>query len=167
MMFLFRIGEDTREGALTGSAQARHLLLREGDCSVSLTELGGGAGVVQVDGVSSAVYLAGTDDRRFVHINGEVFEIAVLDPLFVYAHKAVGGAGLLARAPMPGSVVALPVSVGAAVRAGDILVIIESMKLEVAIKAEHAGTVRQVHFEVGRTFEKNAVLVTLAGVDEG
>jgi biotin carboxyl carrier protein len=102
-----------------------------------------------------------------VHIDGEVFEICVLDPLFVHAHKAVGGTGLLARAPMPGSVVALPVCLGSAVRAGDTLVIIESMKLEVAIKAECAGTVRQVHFEIGRNFEKNAVLVTLAAADEG
>jgi multidrug efflux pump subunit AcrA (membrane-fusion protein) len=63
----------------------------------------------------------------------------VLEPLAVHARQAGAATGLEARAPMPGSVVALPVAVGDSVRAGDTLVIIESMKLEVALKADAAG----------------------------
>ncbi len=166
-MFSFRIGDAVFEGALAGQAGARRLLLRDSDCGVALVERGDGAAMVRVDGVEFAVYLAGSDDRRFVHIDGEVYDVAVLDPLFVHAHKGGVSAGLVARAPMPGSVVALPVAEGCAVRAGDTLVIIESMKLEVAIKAERDGTVRQVHCAVGRTFEKGAVLVTLADAGGG
>ena len=68
---------------------------------------------------------------------------------------------------MPGSVVALPVAVGDAVHAGATLVIIESMKLEVAIKAECGGSVEAIHVALGQTFDKNAVLVTLAALVEG
>ena len=166
-MHVIRIGCSNLEVALTGSPQARCLLHSGEAFRVSLTELGDGAAIIQVDGESFAIHLAGTDERRFIHIEGEVFEVAILDPLIVHAHKETGRSGLLARAPMPGCVVACPVAVGAQVRSGDSLVIIESMKLEVAIKAEHAGIVQAVHFGVGRTFEKDAVLVTLAAADEG
>jgi len=64
---------------------------------------------------------------------------------------------------MPGSVVALPVAVGDSVRAGDTLVIIESMKLEVALKATQPGRVAAINCAIGRSFEKDAVLVVLAG----
>jgi biotin carboxyl carrier protein len=166
MMHVVRIGGASWEAAVVGPKQARRLLLRDQECGISLEKLEGGAFIVQVDGARFAIYLAGPDERRFVHIEGEVFEVAVLDPLTVHAQKEAGAAGLQARAPMPGSVVAYPVGVGASVRPGDILVIIESMKLEVAIKAERAGTVHSIHADVGRTFEKGAVLVTLAAASE-
>jgi 3-methylcrotonyl-CoA carboxylase alpha subunit len=167
MMHLFRIGSALWEVALAGLPEAPLLLLRDEACRVSLETLGGAAAIVQVDGARFAIHLAGTDEQRFIHIEGEVFEIAVLDPLTVHAHKEAGNTGLLARAPMPGCVVACPVGVGAAVRPGDSLVMIESMKLEVAIKAERAGVVQAVHFDVGSTFEKDAVLVTLVAATEG
>jgi acetyl/propionyl-CoA carboxylase alpha subunit len=166
MMHVFQIGSVRWEAALAGSPQARRLLLGDEDWRVSLEAFGSGAAIVQVGGERFAICIAGTDERRFIHIDGEVFEVAVLDPLIVHAHKETGSTGLLARAPMPGCVVACPVAVGAAVRAGDSLVIIESMKLEVAIKAERTGVVQEVHFDVGRTFEKDAVLVTLAAMNE-
>jgi acetyl/propionyl-CoA carboxylase alpha subunit len=166
MMHVFQIGSARWEAALAGSPQARRLLLGGEDCRVSLEELGSGATILRVAGERFAIRIAGTDERRFIHIEGEVFEVALLDPLIVHAHKEASSTGLLARAPMPGCVVACPVVVGMAVRAGDSLVIIESMKLEVAIKAERAGIVRAVHFDVGRTFEKDSVLVTLAAANE-
>jgi len=161
MMHVLRIGDASWDAALVGPRQARRLWLPDQECRISLEPLEGGACMVQVDGARFAIYLAGSDELRFIHIEGEVFEVAVLDPLTVHAQKEAGATGLQARAPMPGSVVAHPVRVGATVRPGDILVIIESMKLEVAIRAERAGTVHSIHTDIGRTFEKGAVLVTL------
>jgi len=40
------------------------------------------------------------------------------------------------------------------------------MKLEVAIKAERAGTMQAIHYEIGSNFEKDAVLATLAALAE-
>ena len=45
---------------------------------------------------------------------------------------------------------------------GDTLLVIESMKLETAIKAPRDGMVETVHVADGRTFERSAPLVTLA-----
>jgi acetyl/propionyl-CoA carboxylase alpha subunit len=162
MMHVLRLAEASWECAVLGAGQARRLLLPDQECRISLEPLQDGVFIVLVDGVRFVIHLAGTDDRRYVHIDGEVFEVSVLDPLTVHAQRETGALGLQARAPMPGSVVAYPVCTGATVRPGDILVIIESMKLEVAIKAERAGTVQSIHVDVGKTFEKGAVLVTLA-----
>jgi biotin carboxyl carrier protein len=166
MMHVLRIGKTSWEAAVVGPKHARRLLMPDQECRISLEPLEGGAFIVKVNGARFAIYLAGTDDRRYLHIEGEVFEVAVLDPLTVHAQKEAGASGLRARAPMPGSVVAYPVCVGATVRAGDTVVVIESMKLEVAIKAERTGTVQTLHVDIGRTFEKGAVLVTLSAAGE-
>jgi biotin carboxyl carrier protein len=167
MMHVLRIGEASYAAALAGPPKARRLLLPDSSHDVSLTETADGACIIAVDGALFAAHVARGGDHCFVHIDGEVYAVAVLDPLAVHARTAAGAGGLEARAPMPGTVVALPVSEGAAVQAGDTLVIIESMKLELAIKAECAGTVAAIHCSVGGTFDKDAVLLTLAAAGEG
>ncbi len=61
-------------------------------------------------------------------------------------------------APLAGTVVAVTVSVGDTVRAGQELVIIESMKLEHVVSAEAAGVVLAVAARVGQTVEPGAPL---------
>jgi acetyl-CoA/propionyl-CoA carboxylase biotin carboxyl carrier protein len=53
------------------------------------------------------------------------------------------------RAPMPGQVLLVPASVGAEVQAGDTLVVLESMKMELAMTAPVAGLVAEVSVAVG------------------
>ena len=64
-------------------------------------------------------------------------------------------------APMPGVVVALNVAPGQKIARGETLLVIESMKLETAIKAGRDGIVAAVHFEKGCTFNRGAALVSL------
>jgi biotin carboxyl carrier protein len=101
-------------------------------------------------------------DRVFVHAGGSAYEAVLCDPVNRYADEAKDIAAHAAIAPMPGTVIATPVSTGDRVSAGDVLVVIESMKLETAIRATHAGLVETVHVGVGQTFERGSVLVSLA-----
>ncbi len=167
MKHVVRISGHDVPAALAGPPAARRLLLVGGAHSAALVPASNGAHTLTLDGAEHRVFIAGTDDLLFIHIDGEVFELAVQDPLAVYASKAVGAAALQTRAPMPGSVVAVPVAVGDTVQAGDTLVIIESMKLEVSLRAECAGTVSAVGCSVGATFDKDAVLVTLTAAAGG
>lgn len=64
-------------------------------------------------------------------------------------------------APMPGSVISLAVRVGQAVKRGDTLMVIESMKMETTLVAGVDGTVSAVHVQVGQTFERDATLVSV------
>jgi acetyl-CoA carboxylase biotin carboxyl carrier protein len=65
-------------------------------------------------------------------------------------------------APIAGSVFQIQVAVGDVVEAGDIVGIIESMKLEIPVEAETGGTVEQVHVEVGAAVGEDDVMFTLS-----
>jgi biotin carboxyl carrier protein len=54
------------------------------------------------------------------------------------------------------------VSAGTAVRRGDVLIVLESMKLETSLKAPRDGVVASAPLAPGATFDRGAVLVTLA-----
>jgi biotin carboxyl carrier protein len=78
------------------------------------------------------------------------------------APAAVTGAGEVVSAPMPGSIIKVNVSTGQAVKAGDVLVVLEAMKMENEIYAPKAGTVAQVLVQKGSTVDTDATLVVLS-----
>lgn len=65
------------------------------------------------------------------------------------------------KAPMPGNVLDVRVSVGQQVKKGDVLLILEAMKMENEINAPKDGTVAQVAVTKGATVDSGAVLVVL------
>ncbi len=71
-------------------------------------------------------------------------------------------AGEPVSAPMPGNILKVEVAQGAAVKAGQLLVILEAMKMENEIVAPKDGTVAQVVVKVGDKVDTGAALVILA-----
>ena len=64
-------------------------------------------------------------------------------------------------APLPGTVTAVHIAEGDTFRRGDVLVVLEAMKVEIAIRAEGAGTARTVAVRPGDRVEEGAILVTV------
>ncbi len=64
--------------------------------------------------------------------------------------------------PLPGVVVSVPVSVGQKVAAGEVLMVIEAMKMEHTITAPYAGTVQAIHFARGDRVPEASQLLELA-----
>jgi len=62
---------------------------------------------------------------------------------------------------MHGVVVELPLAEGAAVASGDVVAVIEAMKMMNEIRAHKAGTVAKIHVAKGATVEARAPLITL------
>ena len=65
-------------------------------------------------------------------------------------------------APMPGNILKVNVSVGQTVKEGEVLVVLEAMKMENEIMAPKAGTVAQVLVQKGSTVDTDATLVVLS-----
>ena len=63
---------------------------------------------------------------------------------------------------MPGTIVSVNVSDGQAVKKGDVLVVLEAMKMENEIKAPADGTVTSVAVSKGESVDTGATLVTIA-----
>ena len=97
---------------------------------------------------------------------GERLEVDVQDDRSKQVEELTGqgrkvAAGGLVRAPMPGLVVRVEVTVGQEVAAGTGLVVVEAMKMENELRAHSRGLVEQIHVEAGQRVEKGAPLVTL------
>lgn len=74
---------------------------------------------------------------------------------------AAPAAGVQVKSPLPGSVVKVLVSEGQAVKKGDTLLTLESMKMENAIMAEADGTVKQIAVTPGQNVMQDDLLIVL------
>ena len=64
-------------------------------------------------------------------------------------------------APLAGTILSISVTEGQQVKAGQVLLIFEAMKMENEIMAPTAGTVKKIHVEKGAVLETGAVVITL------
>ena len=78
------------------------------------------------------------------------------------AAAPAGAAGAVTvKAPMPGNILDVKVKAGASVKAGDVLVILEAMKMENEIVAPQDGTVASINVNKGDTVNSGDVLVSM------
>jgi pyruvate carboxylase subunit B len=78
------------------------------------------------------------------------------------APAAVAEGDVTVPVPMPGTVIRYTVKVGDKVKAGDIVVMLEAMKMENAIPAPAAGTIKAVNFAAGAAVKKGEILVVIS-----
>ncbi len=65
------------------------------------------------------------------------------------------------EAHITGTVFSIETAVGSEISAGDVLVVIESMKMELPVEAPSGGKVAEIRVEEGQSVEEGEVLVTL------
>ena len=82
-------------------------------------------------------------------------------PAAAPAAAPVSANGTQVLAPMPGSILNVNVSVGAAVKAGDVLMVLEAMKMENDIVAPCDGVVKQIPVAKGSTVNTDEVLAVI------
>lgn len=162
-----RLTLDGVEHHVTIARRKPHLvLLIDGvEHEVSRTPaIGDGRNLMQVGGARVEFSRAEIGDRQIVRIGGRSCEIGFVDP-FAEAAGA-GGAADAVKAPMPGTVVSVQCAPGDAVKRGQPLVTIESMKLQTALVAPRDGVVAAVLRAEGETFEKDEIVVRLESESE-
>jgi 3-methylcrotonyl-CoA carboxylase alpha subunit len=124
---------------------------------------GASAEFLEVDGVRHRVRAARRADRVFVWCDGDVWE-------FSAARKESAAAGEHAkdlRAPMPGRVRKVHASEGESVVKGQLLLVLEAMKMEHAIRAPRDAAVRRLTHREGDLVEMGEVLVELSEPPSG
>ncbi len=112
-----------------------------------------------------------------VNVNGTDYEITIelMDanapvsapaaapaPATAPAAPAPAGAGEQVTCPMPGSILAVNVNVGDTVSEGQVLMVLEAMKMENEIMAPCAGKITSVSVTKGATVESGTLLCTIA-----
>jgi biotin carboxyl carrier protein len=119
-----------------------------------------------VDNHSCEVLIEQEGERFRVLVGGKLYNVRVVSKDRYLLSKLVspppmpkGEAAI--RAPMPGLVVSVPVAAGQAVSAGQVLVVLESMKMENEVRAPQDGVVQAVHVAAGELVNNNQVLLVL------
>jgi len=121
---------------------------------------GGHSLSLSFDGTSETWVAAGDGGRWWVGCEGRAWQVA--PNARERGIDVAGGSDL--RAPMPGSVIAVHTSEGAEVAHGDVLLVMESMKMELQITAPRDGTVAALHVAVGDQVALDTVLASMVPI---
>ena len=97
-------------------------------------------------------------------VNGREFELTIKDKLdqkldkLGFTGKKKSGTGEI-KSPMPGLVHSIDLTEGQIVNKGETLLILEAMKMENIIKADHDMTIKSINVKKGETVSKNQVML--------
>jgi 3-methylcrotonyl-CoA carboxylase alpha subunit len=103
------------------------------------------------------VAVAGPPDNRWVWIDGRVLRLEAPST----GRRRGRDARNELSAPMPATVVSVLVDVAATVARGDTLIMLEAMKMELAIRAPRDGAVKAIHCRPGELVQPGTQLITL------
>src|SRR6185503_9937328 len=112
-----------------------------------------------VDGKSHEAYVQEGDENWQVLMRGRLYPVRVEDEREKRLRAAAGGGvaetgEFHLKAPMPGLVIAIPVTEGQEVTRGQVLLILESMKMQNELKAPREGKVSRIRGKLGESVEQ-------------
>jgi biotin carboxyl carrier protein len=127
---------------------------------ISLQDLGSGRWLIANSAGQRIARVARDRDRIWVWIGGRIFDFVVP------SEEREGGVHRGApqhevHAPMPGTLVKLLVAAGDSVEEGQVIAVVEAMKMEHPLRAPRGGVVEAVFGEAGKIVDADAVIVSL------
>ena len=123
-----------------------------------VTRVGPGTYRVEHDGRLEIVYVAGPRGNTWAFWNGDVFHEA---PTVEHAEQSRPQGTRMLASPMPATIIKVMAAPGAAFKRGETLVVVEAMKMELPIAAEHDGIVKAVYCHEGDLVQAGQTLIEL------
>lgn len=118
-----------------------------------------------IGGKSYEAYIYPDDKDWQVLLHGRLFQAIVEDErekrLRAAGSKVAEGGEFHLKAPMPGLVVSIPVEEGQQVKQGQVLLVLESMKMQNELKAPRDGTISRIRVKAGETVEQKQTLLNV------
>jgi len=120
-----------------------------------------------VNGKSYEAFVSPRDVGWGVLLHGTRYILQVEDEREKRLRASMGGGPTMTgefhlRSPMPGLVVSIPVSEGQEISTGDVLVILESMKMQNELKSPRDGTVTRLRVKPGDNVERSETILTVS-----
>lgn len=116
-----------------------------------------------IDGIEVEGAAVLSRNTLWVHLDGETFTVDVSDAS-TSPRRGKSGDGESSgtvRAPMPGKIIKIPVAAGDSVTAGQVLLVMEAMKMEYTLKAPAQGTVQTILVASGEQVALGQQLIQL------
>lgn len=151
---------------ISAACKEKGILFLEGKASIGVRKCEKGANepkadkpngyTVTLNGKKYAVAIEG----KKATVNGKLYDIDVKDGIEAHTTTA-GGDETPVKAALPGNVLKVLVSNGDEISEGDVIAVVEAMKMETEIKSPVSGVVKSVEIEVGNKVKTGDVLVTI------
>jgi len=111
--------------------------------------------------VNGKEYAVKIDGNKAI-VNGKSYDVSIAEGMKETQTVSTGSTGAMEiKAPLPGAILKVIARNGDSVNEGDVLILMEAMKMETEIKAPRAGKIGSVRIDVGATVNPGEVLVTL------
>jgi len=119
-----------------------------------------------LSGHSYEAFVSPNQNEWQVLLHGNLYDVRVEDERERRLRAASGGSAsdqieFQLKAPMPGLVVAIPVTEGQEIKKGDVLLILESMKMQNELKSPRAGKIGYIRVQPGASVEQRQVLLSV------
>ena len=138
------------------------------DYDVEIEEVEGNVAKVNVNGIRFDVELKqpinATSTLKKVHVEAPkpVARPTVTPAAAPAADKPMAaGTGSHVKAPLPGTITEIKVNIGDTVKVGDVVLVLEAMKMQNNIESEYAGTVTSITVNQGDSVMEGAVMMTI------
>ena len=123
----------------------------------------GGDFTATVDGKAVAVKVDASGDGYVAVVNGRSFKVSVTEGAAKAAAAPAAGSGAVEeiKTPLPGTVTKIVANVGDTVAAGDVILVMEAMKMEQEIKTDKAGVIAAITVETGKVLAADDTVATI------
>jgi 3-methylcrotonyl-CoA carboxylase alpha subunit len=163
MKYNFQIDGTTHTIDLHKTSRGYRAVWNDEEFSIDAFENRAGELSLKVNDRPVRAYFASDGTRRWLWIDGKTAQLTVADGAQQKrrpSEHAHAGERIVA-APMPGVVREVKVAQGDSVNKGQVLFVLEAMKMEIHVKAHRAGTLAQLNARSGQTVEREQVLAEI------